>query len=103
MEDVIKAKINGQWLGGEVARTIYCRGKAKLLNIVESLGLEPKRETAVKRMVENVLDEITQNASDFVMMTLEGWEQEVEFGGEPTAEEKAEALKEYEEVQKILK
>ena len=108
-EDTIKATINAEWLATEVAGMIYNNGKAKIFNLLES-QINPEinmgqnaRLAACKRIAEDNLSNIAKSAADFIRDMLGDWEQEVEAGGEVSEEDAAEALKEYKEVQRILR
>ncbi|MDR3560490.1 MAG: hypothetical protein P4N59_03465 [Negativicutes bacterium] len=99
-----KAKINAEWLSGEVGGMIYNQGKAKVMNVVETLiPLGTDKHRGYSRLVEDIMDTIGKNAVRLIKDTLGNWEQEVELGKELTGEELAAAKAEYAEVDNVLK
>ena len=103
MADTIKATINAKWLATEVGQIIYRQGKAKVLNVLESQIDDRTKLGASKRIVEDILANITRDVGSFISEVLGDWEEEVEAGGEVSDEEYLETMKEYEEIENILR
>ena len=103
MADTIKATINAKWLATEVGQIIYRQGKAKVFNVLESQIDDRTKLGASKRIVEDILANITRDVGSFISEVLGDWEEEVEAGGEVSDEEYLETMKEYEEIENILR
>ncbi|MCM0759596.1 hypothetical protein M7775_13640 [Sporomusa sphaeroides DSM 2875] len=100
-----KGIINAEWLATMVAGIIFNQGKAKLFNVLESqLDGGPKLH-ATKRITEDIIAGISQNAADLIRDTLGDWQEEVEVGPEAdlTAEEVKELEDEYKQIESIIK
>lgn len=101
-EILIKADIDAEWVAIEVARIIYNQGKAKVFNVLESQVDNPIKLKASKRIVEDILTNISRDVGSFIESILDDWTHEVEFGGEVHDKDAAETAREYKEIQSVL-
>ena len=89
-----------------VGQNIYNYGKAQIFNVLET-ALEPgERLRAAKRLVENILNTITNDVATILTDTLgQDWEMPVLYPveNELSPEEVTEARKAYDEVEKIIR
>ena len=93
--DVITAEI----LAKEVAEMIYNQGKAKIFNILESQIEDGSRLRACKRITQDVIGQIAQNAIELTGSILGGWQ--AKNTDPQKAEPEYEKMKE--EIKEILK
>ncbi len=95
--------MNAESLALDITDMIYKQGKAKILNVLESQIDNDQKLRACKRIVEDILTNLSRDVSDFLMAILGDWETEVTGGGELTPEEEAQARKEYEELKVLVR
>ena len=88
-------------LAVEVTGIIYNQSKARLFTFLET-QFEGKKLEACKSLVHDVITDVSSNAGRLVKDVLGHWHVEVETGGHVSDEESAQALKEFEEAEKIL-
>ena len=103
----IKATLDAEWLARNVADSVYRQAKARVFNVLES-QLSPEvpgerdRLHACKRLVEDILSDITRDVAGLIRHTLGDWTTEATGGGEVNADDVQEAIKGFEEVTKII-
>ena len=107
MAEEIKVTLNAEWLAQNVADLVYRQGKARVFNVLESqlspeVPEERHRLMACRRLVEDILSDITRDVAALIRHTLEGWTTEVTAGGEVSADDVQEAVKGFEEVIKVI-
>lgn len=102
-DETIKAEIDSVWVATEAAGMVYKQGKAKIFNVLESQLNDDQKLLACKRIVTDILTNISRDVGSFIEDTLGDWKQEVEFGGEVSEEDAAEAAREYEEIKEVLR
>lgn len=100
--EYVKAKLTAESVGDEVAHIVYRQSKAKFFNLLES-QFEGSKLDACKKIAENMIAEIASTAKSYIMDILNGWEQEVEVGGDLTPEEEVEVTQEYNEFRNAVK
>lgn len=104
----IKTEVDGKWLAEQVAGMIYNQCKARFFNVLESqlpyeTNTDMQKMRACKAVTTDVIGNISSNVACFITDVLGDWKQEMEFGGELTDEEYAEAMKEHKEIQEVLR
>jgi len=99
----VTGTLDAQWLAECVGQTIYNTGKAQIFNVLEAVMPKSEQLTATKRIVQNILTSITKDVADQLREILDDWKMIVAAGGEVSPEDEAQARKEYEEIQEIIK
>lgn len=100
-EKTVQGVIDAQTLAVMVTDGIYNQGKARLFTFLES-QFEGQRLNACKKIVDDILTDISRNTGNLIRDILGEWQIEVEAGGELTPEEEQEALREYEQAERML-
>ena len=107
MAEEIKVTLNAEWLAQNVADLVYRQGKARVFNVLESqlspeMPEERHRLMACRRLVEDILSDITRDVAALIRRALDDWTTEATAGGEVNADDVQEAIKGFEEVTKII-
>ena len=107
MAEEIKATLDAEWLARNVADSVYRQGKARVFNVLESqlspdVLEERHRLMACRRLVEDILSDITRDVAGLIRHTLGDWTTEATGGGEVNADDVQEAIKGFEEIIKVI-
>jgi hypothetical protein len=104
-EEKLRGIIDAKTLAVEVGGIVYKQGKAKIFNVLESQIDDPNKLKACKRITEDILTNISRDASEFIIDTLGDLEIDVEVdaAGDLPEKEAAEVSMEYEEIKEILR
>ena len=99
MAEEIKVTLNAEWLAQNVADLVYRQGKARMFNVLESqlspeVPEERHRLMACKRLVEDILSDITRDVAALIRHTLDDWATEATAGGEVDADDVPEGFEE---------
>lgn len=105
----LEAIIDGDWVAVNVVDIIYNQGKAKIFNVLESQlssddPSQAPRLLACKRIVQDILANISKNAGEFIRDTLGDWEvpTEVESESDISEEDIRQCERDYQKARKIL-
>lgn len=106
--ETIDAVIDADFVAEHVAGIIYNQGKAKIFNVLESQlpcdsTTDNQKMSACKNITVDIIGSIARNAARFIRDTLGDWSQDVIAGGKLSDEDERAALKEYEEIKKVIR
>lgn len=99
----VKGVITADILANEVASIIYCQGKAKVCNLLEAQLSPDYRLNAAKRILEDMLTQITKDVAHYIINIVGDIEIPIVGGGTMTEEEEKEAQKQYNEIEDIIR
>lgn len=100
-ETIVGGYYDAGLLSVEVTGIVYNQGKGRLFTFLES-QFEGQRLSACKKIVEEILSDVSRNAGNLVRDMLGEWRIEVEACGEVTQEEAEKALDQHSLAEDIL-
>lgn len=99
----IEVTIDSDFVAVNVATIIFNQGKAKIFNVLESQIENERRLSAAKRIAQDIISGIAKDASNFILETLDGWQETALTGELLEGEIVGKFKKDHEEVQKAIK
>lgn len=102
MEEKVKGIINAEVVCIDVADIIYNQGKAKIFNVLESQLEEGQKLWASKRIIEDIIAQISRNAAGYLKDILGDWQIEVEAGGILEGQVAIEAQQAFQKVKEVI-